>query len=165
MIQPAPFDPIRIFRELNLGGVRYVVIGALAGRLLGSPTLTRDVDICHATDTDNLHALAEVLAHLNARLRGTDRPVPFRLDVRNLAAVQSLALSTDAGDLDLLAVPAGTQGFDDLARTAEATDIDGLTVSVAGIDDLIRMKRAAARPKDLIELEVLSALRDELDRP
>ena len=34
---------------------------------------------------------------------------------------------------------------------------------VASIDDLIRMKRAAARPKDLIELEVLGALREEMD--
>jgi hypothetical protein len=161
--RPAPFDPIRIFRELNDGGVRYVVIGALAGRLLGSPTLTRDVDICHATDPDNLQALSNVLGCLNARLRGTDRPVPFRLDVRSLTAVQWLTLTTDSGDLDLLAVPAGTQGFDDLARTAEPTDLDGLTVLVASIDDLIRMKRAAGRPKDLIELEVLGALRDELD--
>ena len=39
----------------------------------------------------------------------------------------------------------------------------GLTVHVASIDDLIRMKRAAGRPKDLIEVEVLGALRDEID--
>jgi hypothetical protein len=42
-------------------------------------------------------------------------------------------------------------------------DIGGVTVKVASIDDLIRMKRAAGRPKDLIELEVLGALRDEID--
>jgi hypothetical protein len=35
---------------------------------------------------------------------------------------------------------------------------------VASIDDLFRMKRAAGRPKDLIELEVLGAVRDEFDR-
>jgi hypothetical protein len=39
----------------------------------------------------------------------------------------------------------------------------GLTVLVASVDDLIRMKRAAGRPKDLIEVEVLGALRDEID--
>jgi hypothetical protein len=77
--------------------------------------------------------------------------------------VESLRLTTDAGDLDLLARPAGTEGYDDLARTAEPTDLDGLTVLVTSIDDLMRMKRAAGRPKDLIELEVLGALRDELD--
>ena len=163
MSRPQAFDPLRLFRELNADGVRYVVIGAFAGRLLGSPTLTRDLDVCHAIDSGNLEALATVLRRLKARLRGGDRPVPFRIDARSLAVIQSLTLTTDAGDLDLLAVPAGTQGFEDLARTAEPTDIDGLTVLVASIDDLIRMKRAAGRPKDLIELEVLGALRDELD--
>lgn len=164
MSQPAPFDPLRLFRELNDVGVRYVVIGAFAGRLLGSPTMTRDLDICHASDAENIERLVTLLRRLNARLRGTDRPVPFRVDVRSLRAVQSLTLTTDAGDLDLLAVPAGTQGFDDLVRTAAPTDLDGLTVLVASIDDLIRMKRAAGRPKDVIELEVLGALRDELDQ-
>jgi aminoglycoside-2''-adenylyltransferase len=160
----AAFDPLRLLRELNEAGVRYVVVGAFAGRLLGSPTLTRDLDICHATDAANLEALVTVLRRLSARLRGADRPVPFRIDARSLGALRSLTLTTDAGDLDLLAIPAGTDGFDDLARTATPTDLDGLTVLVASIDDLIRMKRAAGRPKDLIELEVLGALRDELDK-
>ena len=163
-MRPAFFDPLRLFRELNDGGVRYVVIGALAGRLLGSPTLTRDLDICHATDPDNLRALAAVLGKLNARLRGTDDDVPFQLDARSLAAGDSFTFSTAAGDLDILGTPAGTSGYDELLRTAQATDLDGLTVQVVGIDELIRMKRAAGRPKDLIELEVLGALRDELDR-
>jgi hypothetical protein len=40
----------------------------------------------------------------------------------------------------------------------------GHRVLVADVDDLIRMKRAAGRPKDLLLLEELGALRDELDR-
>jgi len=36
-----------------------------------------------------------------------------------------------------------------------------LRVDVADIDDLIRMKRAAGRRKDRIELEVLAAVREE----
>jgi hypothetical protein len=39
--------------------------------------------------------------------------------------------------------------------------LDGRTTLVASIDDLIRMKRAAGRDKDLIEVEVLGALREE----
>lgn len=164
MSTPPAFDPLRILRALTEGGVRYVVIGAFAGRLLGSPTLTRDIDICPARDAANLRALAEVLQELHARVRGADREVPFRLDERSLAAGDSFTFSTDAGDFDLICTPAGTEGYADLALTADPTDLDGLTVLVASIDDLIRMKRAAGRPKDLVEVEVLGALRDELDR-
>jgi hypothetical protein len=161
--QPAAFDPLRLLGLLNDAGVRYVVIGAFAGRLLGSPTLTRDLDICYARDSANLRALAGVLSAVNGRLRGVDREVPFRLDERTLAAGNSFTFSTDAGDLDIIGTPAGTRGFDDLAAAAEPTDLDGLTVLVASIDDLIRMKLAAGRPKDLVEVEILGALRDELD--
>lgn len=157
------FDPIRMLGALNGAGVRYVVIGAVAGRMLGSPSLTGDLDICHARDPENLRALAGVLDGLRARLRGVADDVPFRLDARTLGNGDAFTFSTDAGDLDVLATPAGTTGFDDLIRLAESVDIDGLEVRVASIDDLIRMKRAAGRPKDLIEVEVLAALREELD--
>ena len=40
-------------------------------------------------------------------------------------------------------------------------DVGGLTILVAAIEDLIAMKRAAGRPKDLIEIEVLAAVREE----
>jgi predicted nucleotidyltransferase len=60
-------------------------------------------------------------------------------------------------------MPAGTAGFEELIRTAEFQDLDGLRIHVASLDALIQMKRAAARPKDLIEVEVLAALRDEID--
>ena len=42
-------------------------------------------------------------------------------------------------------------------------DIVGSNVPVASLDDLIRMKRAAGRNKDLIEVENLSALREVRD--
>ena len=163
MTIPGAFDPLRILKALNAAGVRYVVIGAFAGRILGSPTLTRDIDLCHARDAENHQALAGVLQRLNARLRGVDRGVPFQLDPFSLAAGDAFTFVTDAGDLDILGTPAGTSGYDDLIRTADSIDLDGLTVHVAAIDDLMRMKRAAGRPKDLIELEILAALRDEID--
>jgi hypothetical protein len=164
--RPAPpaFDPLRALQALHHHRVRFVVIGAFAGRLLGSPTVTRDLDICYARDRANLEALAAALQDLHARLRGVDDDLPFRLDARSLAAGDGFTFITDAGDLDVMAIPAGTLGYDELARTAEQSNLGGLRVRVASIDSLIRMKRAAGRPKDLIEVEVLAALRDELDQ-
>jgi hypothetical protein len=72
--------------------------------------------------------------------------------------------TTDVGWLHILGTPAGTSGYDDLARTADVFDLFGQRVLVASVEDLIRMKRAAGRPKDLVAVEELGALRDELDR-
>jgi hypothetical protein len=158
----APFDPVEALRVLTAAGVEFVVIGGVAARVHGSPTVTRDVDICHARDRANLERLSAALADLHAHLRGVDEDVPFLLDARTLGAGGNFTFSTDAGDVDILAMPAGVDGFEHLARRARELDLDGFVVRVADLDDLIAMKRAAGRPKDLIEVEVLSALRDEL---
>lgn len=71
---------------------------------------------------------------------------------------------TDAGNVDCLGTPAGTAGFDDLIRTAERMEIGDQAIEVAAIEDLIRMKLAAGRPKDRVEVEVLGAVREELER-
>jgi hypothetical protein len=37
-----------------------------------------------------------------------------------------------------------------------------MAIRIASIDDLMSMKRVAGRRKDLIELEIIAALKDEL---
>lgn len=157
------FDPIAALRALTDAGVEFVLIGGVAARIHGSPTLTRDVDVCHARTADNLERLSAALRELHARLRGIDGDVPFLLDARTLGAGGNFTFATDAGDVDVLAAPAGVDGYEELARSAQRIDLGDFTVLVCTLDDLIRMKRAAARPKDLIEVEVLTALRDEIE--
>jgi hypothetical protein len=157
------FDPLRALRTLDLHGVRFVLIGGLGARLHGSPSVTNDLDICYERSPENLERLADALSAMSATLRGAP-DVPFRLDAKSLAAGDHFTFVTTAGNLDILGTPAGVGGFDDLARNAQRMELDGLTVAVASIDDLIRMKLAAGRPKDLIEVEVLGALRDETTR-
>ena len=160
-----PFDPIVAARTLVEHRVRFVVIGGFAGRLWGSPAVTNDLDVCYSRDGENLGRLASALKELKARLRGVGEDVPFRLDARALEAGDHFTFETRAGNLDILGFPAGSGGFEKLVRTAEEMEIDkGLRVRVASLEDLIQMKRAAGRPKDLIEVEILSALRDELER-
>jgi hypothetical protein len=161
---PHPFDPLRALETLISHRVDFVVIGAFAGRLLGSPSVTRDLDVCYSREPENLERLAAALVELKARLRAAPTDVPFKLDARSLRAGDSFTFATDAGDLDVLGTPAGTGGYPDLVRASQLMDLDGLRVHVVHIDDLIRMKRAAGRPKDLIEAEVLGALREEIDR-
>jgi hypothetical protein len=144
--------------------VRWVLIGGLAAITHGAPLVTQDVDICYARDGDNLRCLAAALGEARAELRGADPGLRFRIDAKTLQAGDAFTFTTDVGWLDLLGTPSGTSGFEDLARTADAFDLFGYRVLVASIEDLIRMKRAAGRRKDLLAVEELGALRDELLR-
>ncbi len=154
----------RLLRELLDAQVRFVLIGGLAAQVHGSPSLTGDVDICFAHDRDNLRRLAGVLTSLTAIRRGMPTDVSAPLDDRALRAGDAFTLSTRYGDLDLLAHPDPGLDFDTLLGRSILAEILGVPVRVAGLDDLMAMKRAAGRPKDRIELEILGALREEIDR-
>lgn len=158
------FDPVHILHRLQAHGVRFVLIGGLAAKAHGSPTLTVDIDICYARDRDNLERLAAVLAELGAVLRGAPADLPFHPDRRTLERGDTFTLTTAYGDLDILGTPSGVAGFEELNANADEAKLDeALVVRVASLDDLMRMKRAAGRPKDRVELEILGALRDEID--
>lgn len=144
-------------------GVVYLVIGGIGAIFLGSPVITRDIDICYERGEPNATALARALRELHARLRGADPNLPFILDGRTIAMGDSFTFLTDCGSVDVLATPAGTEGYGDLIRNAVKVDLGGLEVAVASIDDLLRMKRASNRPKDRALIPHLQALRDELD--
>ena len=157
------FRPADILLALVDGGVRFVLIGGLAAAMRGSPVITGDIDICYARDPDNLQRLASVLKDLEATLRGVDDEVPFQFDARALAAGDSFTFSTRLGSLDCLGTPPGTAGFDDLDADATSEEIGTTTIRVCSLYALERMKRAAGRPKDLIALEWIRAIRDETE--
>jgi hypothetical protein len=160
-----PFDPLGALRTLLAYKVDFVLIGGLAARLHGSPTVTDDLDVCHDREPGNLKRLTMALSEMDAilRLPDPDERVDLPLDERLLAVTDNLTLSTNFGAFDLLARPAGTDGYDDLSRGAVTIKLGrALSIRVASIDDLIRMKSSGGRPKDLIEVEVLTALQDEM---
>lgn len=157
------FDPLRGLQTLYESEVVFVVIGVIAAAALGSPSVTTDLDICYDRSQLNLERLAAALRRLSATLRGAPEEVGFQLDARSLKNGDTFTFQTSAGPLDVIGTPAGTSGYYDLARDASSVDFDDFQVLVVSIDDLIRMKRAAGRPKDRVELEILGALRDELD--
>lgn len=160
------FQPDVILRSLIDHEVRFVLVGGLASQAHGSPSLTADLDICYARDMENLASLAATLVELSAVRRGlpVDAPRMPPLDARTLRAGGLFTLTTTAGDFDLLATPDPGFDYERLLSSAVSTTVAGHPVQVASLADLIDMKRAAGRPKDRIELEILGALREELDR-
>jgi predicted nucleotidyltransferase len=149
-----------ILQALTAHGVDFVVIGGVAAILHGSATLTQDVDISFAQDDANLDALGGALRELRASLRGVEDDVPFVPDARTLRQIQLLTLQTSAGPLDLLVPPDGSPPYERLRRGADRMDVGGFAVLVASLDDLIAMKRAGGRDKDLVAVEELETIRD-----
>jgi predicted nucleotidyltransferase len=154
-----PLSADEILRRLVERGVDFVVIGGIAAVLHGSARNTFDLDICFATDDANLAALGDVLVALGARLKGVGEEVPFVPDKRTLRQIEVLTLVTSLGELDVLSRPSGAPIYEDLRRRADRYDLGGFNVSVASIDDLIAMKQAAARSKDLLDIEELEAIK------
>lgn len=160
-------DTLELLRLLTERGVDFVVIGGIAVVLHGSARVTQDLDVCFATDEANLAALGDVLAALPARLRGVDTDLPFVADAATLRRVEVLTLVTPFGSLDVLARPEGAPPYATLRERAERYDVGGFLVHVAAVDDLIAMKQAAGRPKDIAdvsELEAIARLRRRRDR-
>jgi len=154
-----PLDAGEILRRLVERGVDFVVIGGIAAVLQGSARNTFDLDICFATDDANLSALGDVLVALGARLKGVEEEVLFVPDRRTLRQIELLTLVTSLGELDVLTRPPGAPTYPDLRRRADRYDVGGFNVSVASVDDLIAMKQAAGRPKDLLDIEELGAIK------
>lgn len=165
---PATYRPIELLRRLVGADVRFVVIGATAAQFQGADVQTFDLDICYARDGANLDRLAGVLLAVNARLRNAPRGLPFRIDSKSLRNGDAFTFTTDFGPLDILGTVASTAGrldYEALSRTSMSFTLDEhAAIQVASLDDLIAMKRAAGRPKDLLFVEYIGALRDELDR-
>ncbi len=158
------FDLERILGTLTRHHTRFVIIGGIAGRLWGSTTVTNDLDICHATDRKNLGSLSAALLELQATLRGAPAGLPFRPDVPTLEAGDHFTFSTNAGNFDCLATPAGSGGFQDLIAGATEMQIGTVRASVVALEDLMRLKEATGRAKDRAELELLAALKEEIER-
>jgi hypothetical protein len=152
------FRPSHLVRRLVDAGVDFVVIGGYAAIAHGSAQITRDLDISYSDDEANLEALGRALMALDARLRGVADVVPFVPDGAALGRTRVLTLDTADGPLDILADPAGGPGYATLRKRAIETQVAGVTVRVASLEDLIAMKRAAGRPRDLVAVEELEAI-------
>jgi len=149
-----------LLTRLSQHQVRFVVIGGVALVSRGVQRSTEDLDIAYARDRENLGRLAAALEGLHPLLRGVPPGLPFVLDVRTLRAGLNFTLDTDLGPLDLLGEVAGLGSFEQVDAAADELEIEGHQILVLTLDGLEKSKRAAGRPKDLIDLSLIQKLRD-----
>ena len=151
------FEADEILLVLAEHGVDFVVVGGIAVQTHGYVRNTYDLDIVARPTTLNFSRVSEALADLRAELRtsGTLRIT----DPNQMLRAPLIPVITRAGPLDIVHIDhiAGTPGeYDRLRDSALDVAVRGRRVAVAGLEDLIRMKRAAGRDQDLMDIEALT---------
>jgi hypothetical protein len=144
----AGFDPLPLLRALDLAGARVAVIGQVAGIMHGSRELTGDLDLLWDGDTAQASLLAAAFTQASARITNDDGvPVPCDPAAFRLPKVL-FRTATASGDCCTPALPWGSPVTEFLGRCDEASAGD-FTIRYLSRPDLIQMREAIGRPKDL----------------
>ncbi|HEV7721051.1 MAG TPA: hypothetical protein VGO60_07190 [Iamia sp.] len=153
------FDPRPLLRAIDRAGAEAVVMGQVAGILHGSAELTGDLDLLWDGDPGRRIALAAGFGAAGATLVDDDgRPVACDEAAFALPKVQ-FATERASGDCCTPALPWGALDIRAIvARALVATGPDGLRVRYLTLPDLVTMRRAVGRPKDLRRAAELEAL-------
>lgn len=157
----APLNPVPLLQALADAGAQYVLVGGLAGAMLGTTRNTRDIDIAYASHHENLERICAVINRFHPRLKllGKAEGDAISITPAHLRKNKMLQLVTDVGELDLLGAIAGFNSFAQIAKMSDTKDI-GFVVHVLGVDGMLRAKKALKRPKDIQDIVELEALKE-----
>ena len=140
-------DFVAMFGAFADSGVEYLVVGAHALGVYGSPRATGDLDLWVRPTPDNARRVLAALRAFGAPLEGVttaDFETPDRI----------LQLGVAPRRIDLLTGITGVT-FDEAWPRRKEIEIAGHRVPVIGRDDLVRNKRATGRTRDRADLEAL----------
>lgn len=155
----APLDLRELLAVLDRHAVAYTIIGGVAVQVHGHRRTTKDLDIVPAPGAQNFRRLAAALEELDAHPR--DLPGAPRPSAEQLSAAPVVPpLVTRHGELHVLNDVPGAAPYDELRNRALIIELGGVELAIAGLDDVIAMKRAAGRPADLADIAVLTAVSD-----
>lgn len=147
----------RILQDLNEAGVRYVLIGGIALIRHGVVRATRDVDAVFDPAPENLARIEALIAEWKAT-----RPDGSPLPAAPIDPSRSLHLLIPFGELDLISEQVAGIRFSDLSARADTKQVDGVAAPICSLADLVTMKRAVGRERDLADLSDLRAAHGDL---
>lgn len=135
----------------NARDVKFLVIGGYAVVQHAEPRFTNDLDLWIGAETRNAKAVFNALHDFGAPLTGLTES-----DFREEGHFYRMGTPPSRVDI-LMGIPG--VGFDAAWERRVEVDFDGLLVPFISREDLIRAKRAAGRPQDLLDIDSLSAPR------
>lgn len=154
-----------LFQALNRHQVRYLLVGGLAMNLHGVPRMTMDVDLILAMDEENLDRFIEAANSLGLApiapvpIGAIKDPAQRRVWVEQKHMI-AFGLQNHGERVptmvDVLIAPAiDAEAALERAITRQVGDIP---VTVAAIDDMVRLKTGTGRAQDQSDIEHLERL-------
>lgn len=153
MTAETPEDFVDLVRCLNAEGCDFVIVGAHALAIHGSPRATGDLDVFVRADDDNAALVMRALLRFGAPLEAhgiTER------DFAVPGTVYQMGLPPRR--IDVLTEISGVT-YDEATVDTVAARIGGEPVRCIGLEAMLANKRASGRTKDLADAEVLEQLR------
>ena len=141
------------FRDLLIAladfGVEFLIVGAYALAAHGVPRTTGDIDVFVRPSKENAAKVFDALERFGAPLEAAGvRPADFTTE----GMVYQIGLPPRR--IDVLTRISGVS-FDQACVDRIEAEIDSRQVFFIGRDALLMNKRAAARPKDLVDVAIL----------
>jgi hypothetical protein len=149
----------RVFEVLTRHGVPFLVIGGHAVSFHGYVRATENTDVLWMRSPESERGLLAALEELNAEFigqeidpaTGIERTYPVTASF--IRAQSLMMLCTNAGFLDLFDYVPGYQGEAVASLFESSREVEG--IRFVSLEWLRRLKAAAGRPKDLLDLENL----------
>ena len=154
----------KLIEALAESRVEFVIVGGLAATAHGASRLTQDIDIVYSRSQENIGRLIAALTPFRPYLRGAPPGLPFEWSQSTIERGLNFTLTTTIGDIDLLGEVTGGGKYDDLVSHGVPLEFFGYSCLCLDLPWLIRVKRAAGRPKDIEVLAELEALLEERDK-
>ena len=151
--EPLLGEVARRFHEANLEAV---LIGNAAAALQGAPVTTVDFDFLFRKTPRNLRKMKAVARALQATILRPYYPV---------SDLYRIVRDEDGLQVDLMATVHGIRSFAGVRDRATRLELGGAPLLVASLDDIIKSKRAAGRPRDRAVLDILEASREKAAQP
>ena len=143
---------LAITQALRGAAVPYALCGGMAVVLHGYPRLTRDVDLL--IRPEDLERARRSLEGVGFTIPGGILPFDAGKERERRVFRVSKRIGSELLTVDLLLVPPFLEG---VWEGREVYEIDGVPVEVVSRDGLLAMKRIAARPQDLADIERLES--------
>lgn len=138
---------------LQREGVEFMLVGGYAVALHGWPRTTFDIDFWIMANPQNAAAVMRALKAFGAPLMDLTEE-----DFHRPGMV--FQIGTEPQRIDILSAVSGV-AYEDAVSRALKMEVDGLTLKVISLDDLIANKRASGRPKDIVDAMTLEKMKEK----